>query len=309
MALNDAIAAGLQGASATGTELLGKPVEISLRSVQQGGWDLAAGLKGFTLGCPVAFGQDLSGSGIILLDARHGALIAELMLGNDPAELPAELPAALKDAAAEAISQMVGAMGEALGRASRRKVQASAGELTALSGDGASAARGVVAEDRIMVGECELKIGTHPPARLVLVLAGSHADTLGAAPAAAGPDIVLGPSQAAGPGGAQRVQPVQFGTIQAPPSAESQMPSNLDLLLDVPLEVTVELGRATRKVRDVLALGPGSIVELNKLAGEPVDMLVNGKLIAKGEVVVIDENFAVRIIEILSREERLSGGL
>ena len=104
-------------------------------------------------------------------------------------------------------------------------------------------------------------------------------------------------------------QRVQFGTVQAPPATDAPGAANLDLLLDVPLEITVELGRANRKVRDVLALGPGSIVELNKLAGEPVDMLVNGKLIAKGEVVVIDENFAVRIIEILSREERLSGGL
>jgi len=88
-----------------------------------------------------------------------------------------------------------------------------------------------------------------------------------------------------------------------------QSVGNLDLLLDVPLEITVELGRANRRVRDVLNLGPGSIVELSKLAGEPVDLLVNGKPIAKGEVVVIDENFAVRIIEILAREDRLSGGI
>jgi len=311
MALNDVIAAGLQGASATGSELLGKSVEISLRNAQSGGWDLASGLKSFTLACPVSFGQDLSGTGVWLLDARYGALIAELMLGNDPAEVPAELSVALKDAAAEALSQMIGAMGEGFGRASHRKVHAGAGELAILPGDGASAARGVIAEDRIVVADCELKIGSLAPSRLVVVLGGSQGDVLAAAPAAGsgGPDLVLGPAQAAGPGGALRVRPAQFGTVQAPPSAEAQMPSNLDLLLDVPLEVTVELGRATRKVRDVLALGPGSIVELNKLAGEPVDMLVNGKLIAKGEVVVIDENFAVRIIEILSRDERLAGGL
>ncbi|MBN2328366.1 MAG: flagellar motor switch protein FliN [Candidatus Omnitrophica bacterium] len=81
--------------------------------------------------------------------------------------------------------------------------------------------------------------------------------------------------------------------------------SNLDLILDIQLEVTVELGRTHRKIRDVLELGPGSVVELDCLAGEPVDILVNDKLFAKGEVVVIDENFGVRITDILTIEERI----
>jgi len=80
---------------------------------------------------------------------------------------------------------------------------------------------------------------------------------------------------------------------------------NIGLLLDVPLKLTVELGRTTKLVKEILALAPGSVVELDKLAGEPVDILVNEKLIAKGEVVVIDENFGVRITEIINPEERL----
>src|SRR6185369_2737975 len=81
---------------------------------------------------------------------------------------------------------------------------------------------------------------------------------------------------------------------------------NIGLLLDVPLKLTVELGRTTKLVKEILALAPGAVVELDKLAGEPVDILVNEKLIAKGEVVVIDENFGVRITEILNPEERLT---
>ncbi len=81
--------------------------------------------------------------------------------------------------------------------------------------------------------------------------------------------------------------------------------TNLELILDIPLEVRVELGRTARRIRDVLELGPGSVVELDKLAGEPVDILVNDKLFAKGEVVVIDENFGVRITDILTIEERI----
>ncbi|MEI0518575.1 flagellar motor switch protein FliN [Brachyspira murdochii] len=73
---------------------------------------------------------------------------------------------------------------------------------------------------------------------------------------------------------------------------------NISLLMDVTINVTVELGRARLTVREILSLGEGSIIELQKLAGEPVDLLVNGKLIARGEVVVIDECFGVRITEI-----------
>jgi flagellar motor switch protein FliN/FliY len=81
---------------------------------------------------------------------------------------------------------------------------------------------------------------------------------------------------------------------------------NIGLLMDVPLKLTVELGRTSRTVKEILALAPGSVVELDKLSGEAVDILVNEKLIAKGEVVVIDENFGVRITEILDPEQRLT---
>ncbi len=80
---------------------------------------------------------------------------------------------------------------------------------------------------------------------------------------------------------------------------------NLDILLDIPLEVSVELGRVTMLVRELLEVGTGSIVELQKAAGEPVEVLVNGRLIARGEVVVVEDNFAVRITEILSPVERV----
>ena len=80
---------------------------------------------------------------------------------------------------------------------------------------------------------------------------------------------------------------------------------NLNLLLDIPLQVTVELGRTKRTVKDILELTSGSIIELDKLAGEPVDILVNNRHIAKGEVVVIDENFGVRITDILSQAQRI----
>jgi len=97
--------------------------------------------------------------------------------------------------------------------------------------------------------------------------------------------------------------PAEFGMLQMPMGMGLQ--SNIDLLLDVPLQITVELGRTRMLIKDVLELGIGSVVELNKLAGEAVEVFVNNKLIAKGEVVVIDENFAVRITNIVNPQDRL----
>ena len=101
------------------------------------------------------------------------------------------------------------------------------------------------------------------------------------------------------------VQQAQFASFDTNIVTESEA-RNLNMLLDIPLQVTVELGRTKRSVKEILDLSSGSIIELDKLAGEPVDILVNSRLIAKGEVVVIDENFGVRITDVLSQAERLN---
>ena len=93
------------------------------------------------------------------------------------------------------------------------------------------------------------------------------------------------------------VQPASF----QPFTGGNALPGheNIDLIMDVPLEVTVELGRTTKSIKEILEFAPGTIVELNKIAGEPIDVLVNGKYVAKGEVVVIEERFGVKITEIV----------
>ncbi len=88
---------------------------------------------------------------------------------------------------------------------------------------------------------------------------------------------------------------------ETPPGSSA----NLDLLLDVPLSVTVELGRVRMPVRHLLALGAGSVIELAKLAGEPLEVLVNGRTVARGEVVMVNEKFGVRLTEIVSPSERV----
>jgi len=105
--------------------------------------------------------------------------------------------------------------------------------------------------------------------------------------------------------GSANVQPVQFPNLNQPRLGPHEA-GNIGLIMDVSMEMTVELGRTRKLIKEILGMGEGTIIELDKLAGEPVDILVNHKLIAKGEVVVIDENFGVRVTEIVSPMERIN---
>ena len=95
------------------------------------------------------------------------------------------------------------------------------------------------------------------------------------------------------------IQPAQFQNFAPSQNLDGIAPENIDLIMDVPLEVTVELGRTSKSIKEILDFSPGTIIELDKLAGEPIDVLVNGKFVAKGEVVVIEENFGIRVTEII----------
>ena len=123
-------------------------------------------------------------------------------------------------------------------------------------------------------------------------------------------DIPEPPSQGAvpGTGGISAGQQQDAGFQNPPGGSPGTVPierSNIGVLLDIPLNVSVELGRTKIAVKDMLQLGPGSVIELDKLIGEPVDLLVNEKLIARGEVVVFDESFGIRITDIVNPEDRI----
>jgi flagellar motor switch protein FliN/FliY len=97
----------------------------------------------------------------------------------------------------------------------------------------------------------------------------------------------------------------QFPEFSGQDSTKGGALRDMDFILDIPLELSVELGRTTMILNDLLQLGQGSVVELNKLAGEPLEVLVNGRLVARGEVVVVNEKFGVRITDIISPLERV----
>lgn len=164
----------------------------------------------------------------------------------------------------------------------------------------------------------DLQGGTAPPQNeAVLGDAPAEPQSPEPAPSALGLGFDAGPSADADPaaGFAQygsafappqdgpTVRQVQF--TQLPEPSRRSAVSPIDMILDVNLKVTVELGRTSLPIAEILQLGPGAVIELDKLAGEPVDVLVNGKLVAKAEVVVIDENFGVRVTEIISPEDRI----
>jgi flagellar motor switch protein FliN/FliY len=99
--------------------------------------------------------------------------------------------------------------------------------------------------------------------------------------------------------------PVAGAAVDASLTMSEGAPAGVEMLLDVPLNITIELGRTRLSIRKILELGPGSIIELDRLAGEPVDLLVNDKVVARGEVVVVDEYFGIRILSLISQEERI----
>ncbi len=103
------------------------------------------------------------------------------------------------------------------------------------------------------------------------------------------------------------VKPVQFGSFEDLSQTQGEINKNLDILMDIKLQLTVELGRTELPIKKVLELTRGSIIELEKIAGEPVELYANGKLVAHGEVVVIEDNFGLRITSITDPEDRLTG--
>jgi flagellar motor switch protein FliN/FliY len=135
------------------------------------------------------------------------------------------------------------------------------------------------------------------------------AESINVEPQAVPIDYYSSPAYNDSPAGVRKgeqiaVQPVQFASLREGES--SGAPHNIGLIMDVPLDISVELGKTRKTIKDILELHQGAIIQLDKLAGEPVDMLVNGKLIAKGEVVVIDENYGIRITTIISPMDRMN---
>jgi flagellar motor switch protein FliN len=270
----------------------------------------------------IEYTEGLDGRNVFILSQRDASVVADLMMGGTgvAAESVGELHAS---AIGEAMNQMMGSASTAMAEMAGRRVDISAPSVALLDLSPEAGDVDLGFAGRVVRTSFELRVGddlldTTMMQLMPLGFARALVDAL-SRPAAAGEPS---PGPAADEGGEPLAadddderhlravpvpvaQPVTFPSLDDASSGAGG--GDISLLLDVPLQVTVELGRTQLRIRNVLELVPGSIVELDKLAGEPVDVLVNGKQIARGEVVVIDEEFGVRITDVASHARRLRG--
>ena len=285
----------------------------------------------------VGYTQGLHGTNLLAMKQQDALIIADLMMGGDGTNPPTELNELYMSAVSEAMNQMMGSTSTSMSTIFKKKIDIAPPIVNLYDFSAENPIKSVASGDepivRIsfrmevddLIDSQIMQILTFDVAKeLVGNLMDSMNETVAPAPAApapapvaaapqpaaampmaAAPQAVYAPQPTARPAMPNvPVQPVQFAPLQ-PQSLPTGSEGNFGLIMDVPMQVTVELGRTKKLIRDILELAPGSVVELDKLAGEPVDIFVNTKLIARGEVVVIDENFGVRVTEIVSPVDRL----
>lgn len=231
--------------------------------------------------------EGINGDLALVLGKSTGALLAGLMMGGDGA-------AAFKDEDLDAINelgnQLMGAVCTALG--AKHGISVSATQVTTTPLDSSHPPFSL---DGSALVETELVIEGAAPAPLRILISQTLVESFSQANNGSG-----------GSGnGSNGLLASQGGYDGSMTRGMSEEPTNIQMLLDINLNVTIELGRTRLSIRKILELGPGSIIELDRLAGEPVDLLVNDKVVAKGEVVVVDEYFGIRIISLVSPEERI----
>jgi len=285
-------------------ELLGKQVTISISQIDSID---SSGLNNFFPGRNLVAQSGLgdAGNAVLMVSENQAALMADLMIGQDGSNPPAQLEDLHLSAVTELMNQTTDSIISVIASQVAQAITSNPMEVTVVDMD-ASVIPGIDGE--VIIADADLKIGDFQPGKFGLIFKGNIVEILKSGPKAEASaegfvaDITAGQQmKTAGPTTAQKV-------ITSEVREEKKMTvydQSLDLILDVPLQVTVELGRTNKLVKDVLELSPGSVIELDKLAGEPVDILVNQKYIAKGEVVVIDENFGIRITDIIKPADRI----
>ena len=246
----------------------------------------------------MSYSGALNGVNLIIFNFRDAGIISSLMMGDETGSVPADITDAHQSTIQEFTNQFISSM---------------ATQFSNKIGGGVNTTPATVS---IAQNPSDLQL---PPGDLVKITYDIIIDGVMNSKLYHIMDANIASSLGMGSGGGMQSQQqsqqqyqhqgpqTQISSVRFPQMGESITSGgygDIALLLDVEMTMTVELGRTTKLVKDILGLGEGSIIELDKLAGEPVDLLVNGKLIARGEVVVIDENFGVRVTDIVSQDER-----
>lgn len=310
--------------------LVNRKVEISTPIVSYSTWnDIEEDYERPCVFIRIAYTVGLDGSNILVLKERDVKIITDLMMGGDGLNVEGELGELHLSAISEAMNQMMGAASTSLSSMLNRMIDISPpvadlinpqDDVDESSIDEFLTHPFVLIKFRMQIGDLVdseiMQLYPFEFAREMCkgVSANMEEETQSVAAAQAAPPPAAAPQQAppqnSQPMGGQpmgqvynqqpvNVQPAQFQSFSGGQFQQVQ-PENIDLIMDVPLNVTVELGRTNKTISEILDLSPGKIIELDKIAGEPIDVLVNGKYVAKGEVVVIEESFGVRITEIIN---------
>lgn len=264
----------------------------------------------------VNFTEGLEGSNLLILKAKDAAVIANLMMGGSGQVDKEELDEIETSALGEAMNQMMGSAATSMSTIFNRGVKISPPQVISIGFPQESFTAPWPPSEPIVVVSFKMEIVDLLQSEIMQVMpvevakqevgmllgTSSPAEAMGSSPEASPPPETVTPAPPSPPSASS------FGetATQRPPQVFGSTPRNLELILDVPLDIEVVLGSTTKSIKEILSLGPGSIVELDKMADEPVEILVNGTLIAWGEVVVVNENFGVRITNILDPYERIN---
>ncbi len=292
----------------------------------------------------VQYVEGLKGSNQLILNEKDAAVITDLMMGGDGSEPPKDLSELHISAVSEAMNQMMGSASTSMSdffEGGKINISPPKAELLELTSDVFNL-EGVEEEDEIIQVVFDINIGNLIDSQIIQVMTIEFAKKLAGAIMGGGVEEAEDSSVQSQAQQSSQTQPQNRAQAAAPQNQAMQqsmrqsmqqprqeMPqqnhevqqvefnelgngqlnslnNDIRLIQDVTLELTVRLGKTRMPIKDILELGPGSVIELDRLAGEAIDLLVNGKLIAKGEVVVIDENFGFRVTDIVSSAERIS---
>ncbi len=289
----------------------------------------------------IEFKQGLKGNNLLMMNVHDSAIIADLMMGGDGLNVKDQLTELELSAVSEAMNQMIGSASTSMAQMLGKSIDIDPPEMEVWDNRDDIDYQKFVTEEFICKISFRLSVeGLIESEIMQLYSLDTVKEIVGimmgdsAAPAEVKPKVERKPVVAE----ERRPAPQENNNSRGEPSnynnnnnnqsysskeeevnvhkpifsnledqAQPTKKRNLDLIMDVPLEFSVVLGKTKKTIQDVLALGSGSVIELNKLADEPLEVYVNGKLIAHGEVVVINENFGIRITHIMSKEQRVNG--
>ncbi|WNV81394.1 flagellar motor switch phosphatase FliY [Bacillus atrophaeus] len=284
----------------------------------------------------VNYTEGFSGSNLLVVEQSDAAIIADLMIGGDGKGADPSLGEIHLSAVQEAMNQMMGSAATSMSTVFSKKIDISPPRVELLDVNEEKGTDRIPADEMLVKVSFRLKVGELIDSNIMqlypitfakdlisdLMNTGSSnediqqeepEETYKAPEEAVMPEPRVESQPQQTPkrqGKPKKVAPVQVAPVEFSAFDPNEAPqahlNNLDMLMDIPLSITVELGRTKRSVKEILELSAGSIIELDKLAGEPVDILVNQRIVAKGEVVVIEENFGVRVTDILSQAERIN---